>query len=153
MKVINVFLLVALLAVPFCVSEIYNCTKKSLFQDYGSYTLKFYDSDYDIAYNDVASCTTLKTEKEDGFCCYLKLKIDNSLYDETFTQRGCYEVTLSNITELEDQDKDFDQIIDDLEAHINNANKDYNVTVDKISLDCSSKFIQFVGISLLLLLL
>lgn len=153
MKVINVFLLVALLAVPFCVSEIYTCTGKSLFQDYGSYTLKVNDGDYDIAYNDVASCTTLKTEQDDGICCYLKLKIDNSLYDETFTQRGCYEVTLSNITELEDQDKDFDEIIDSLEDRINKANQKYNVTVDKISLDCSSKFIQFVGISLLLLLL
>ena len=153
MKVINVFLLVALLAVPFCVSEIYTCTGKSLFQDYGSYTLNVYDRDYDIAYNDFASCATLRTEQKDGICCYLKLKIDNSLYDETFTQRGCYELTFSNITELEDQDKDFDEIIDNLETRINNANKGYNVTVDKISLDCSSKFIQFVGISLLLLLL
>lgn len=156
MKVINVFLLVALLAVPFCVSQIYTCTDKSLFQEYGSFSLKVVEGDYDIAYNDVASCATLNTEnKDEGICCYMKLKFENSQYDETYTQRGCYEITLSNVTELEGQDKDFDDIIDYIEKSIDGDeyNRKRNVTVDKVSLDCSSKFIQFVGISLLLLLL
>ena len=151
MKVNIVFLLVALLAVPFCVSEIYNCTSKSLFTEFGKYDLTSNDADYDLAYNDVASCATLRTEKEDGICCYIKIKFENSLYDETYTQRGCHEISLSNVTELEDQDKDFDLIIDEIEEGINKVND--NVEVDKVSLDCSSKFIQFVGISLLLLLL
>lgn len=151
MKVNNVFLLVALLAVPFCVSQIYTCTGKSLFKRYGSYALNVTDGDHDIAYNKVASCATLKTEEDDGICCYMKIKFENSIYDETYTQKGCYEVSLSNVTELAEQDKDFDDIIDYIESRVNEAN--LNITVDKIHLDCSSKFIQFVGISLLLLLL
>lgn len=153
MKVINVFLLVALLTVPFCVSEIYTCAGKSPFNEYDKYYLNYIDADHDYAYNDVASCATLKTEKEEGICCYIKIKFENSLYDETYTQRGCHEITLSNVTELEDQDKDFDDIIEYIENRIDEENRSRNVTVDKVSLDCSSKFIQFVGISLLLLLL
>ena len=153
MKVNIVFLLVALLAVPFCVSEIYTCTDKSLFGGDSKYSLKYDDADYDIAYNDVASCATLRTEKDDGICCYIKIKFENNLYDETYTQRGCHEITLSNVTELAEQDKDFDLIIDEIENGINTNNSARMVEVDKVSLDCSSKFIQFVGISLLLLLL
>ena len=155
MKVNYVFLLVALLAIPFCTSQLYKCSDKGLFQvsdSSNSLVLKSNDADVEFAYNEAASCATLSTEKEDGMCCYMKLKFDNTQYEETFTQKGCYELSLSNYLDVND-DVDFDDIIDDIEEKINKANVNKYVDVDKVNIDCSSKFIQLVGISLLLLLL
>jgi len=149
MKVNYVILLVALLTIPFCVSEIYSCSDKAIIDKNFALT-KSLDADYTGAYNKVSSCATLSTTNTDTACCYIKLKFKNELYDEKFTHKGCIEVSLENYL-LEDAD--FDKLIDDTEASINTHNGNRNITVDKLSIDCSSKFIQLAGISLLLLLL
>jgi hypothetical protein len=150
MQVHSLFLLVALLTIPFCTSA--DCSTKSPFVgETGSekYKLKIYDADHTWAYNKVASCATLTT-KENEMCCYLKIKFDNNQYDETFTQKGCYVVKTDNYL---NEDFDFDELIDGIEGNITAANKDYQVEADSVSIDCSSQFLQFVGLSLLLLLL
>jgi len=148
MKVNYVILLVALLTIPFCVSEIYSCNDKAILDNF--VLTKSLDADHTEAYNKVSSCATLSTTNTGTACCYIKLKFKNELYDEKFTHKGCIEVSLENYL-LEDAD--FDKLIDDTEASINTHNGNRNITVDKLSIDCSSKFIQLAGISLLLLLL
>ena len=145
MQVHSFFLLFALLVVPFCTSM--KCTDKSLFDD--AYNLEVRDSDRTKAYNDVASCATLETTDNAEICCYLKVKFKNLQYDETFTQRGCYGV---NMKDSIFEAKDIDDIIDEIEGNITLANKNY-IEVKKVNLDCNSRFLQFVGLSLLLLLL
>ena len=86
MQVHSFFLLVALLVVPFCTSM--SCYDKSPFLA-DSTKLKINNADHDYAYNKVASCATLTTEKNSEVCCYIKLKFKNHQYDETYTQRGC----------------------------------------------------------------
>jgi hypothetical protein len=141
-------LLVALLTIPFCVSEIYTCDDKAILDNF--VLTRSLDADYTGAYNKVSSCATLSTTNTGTACCYIKLKFKNEIYDEKFTHKGCIEVSLENYL-LEDAD--FDKLIDDTEASINTHNGNRNITVDKLSIDCSSKFIQLAGISLLLLLL
>ena len=148
MKVNYVILLVALLTIPFCVSEIYSCNDKAILDNF--VLTKSLDADHTEAYNKVSSCATLSTTNTGTACCYIKLKFKNELYDEKFTHKGCIEVSLADYL-LEDAD--FDKLIDDTEASINTHNGNRNITVDKLSIDCSSKFIQLAGISLLLLLL
>ena len=144
MQVHSFFLLVALLVVPFCTSM--SCYDKSLFGE-DSTVLKIKDADHDYAYNKVASCATLTTEKNSEVCCYIKLKFKNHQYDETYTQRGC------EIIDMKDAlyGVDFDDIIDLYEEFINLNNT--NIEVKDLSIDCNSRFLQFVGLSLLLLLL
>lgn len=148
MKVNYVILLVALLTIPFCVSEIYKCSDKAILDNF--VLTKSLDADHTEAYNEVSSCATLSTTNTSVACCYIKLKFENTLYDEKFTHKGCIEVSLADYL-LEDAD--FDKLIDDTENLINSYNDKRNITVDKLSIDCSSKFIQLAGISLLLLLL
>ena len=144
MQVHSFFLLVALLVVPFCTSM--SCYDKSLFEA-DSTRLKIKDADHDYAYNKVASCATLTTKENYEVCCYIKLKFKNTQYDETYTQRGCEiidkETALYGV--------DFDDIIDLYEGFINLNNT--NIEVKDLSIDCNSRFLQFVGLSLLLLLL
>ena len=148
MQVNYMFFLVALLTIPFCTSQIYTCKDKSILNS--TYHLEATDGDVEKAYNEVASCATLKTENDEAGCCYLKVKIKNTVYDETYTLKGCHEVSIQQYI---DEDLDFDDIVDSLEGNITSANSKSNIEVKKVNLDCSSKFIQFVGISLLLLLL
>jgi hypothetical protein len=148
MKVNYVILLVALLTIPFCVSEIYTCDDKAILDNF--VLTRSLDADYTGAYNKVSSCATLSTTNSSTACCYIKLKFKNEIYDEKFTHKGCIEVSLADYL-LEDTD--FDKVIDDVEKLINDYNANKNITVDKLSIDCSSKFIQLAGISLLLLLL
>ena len=144
MQVHSFFLLVALLVVPFCTSM--SCYDKSLFLADRS-KLKINDADHDYAYNKVASCATLTTEKNSEVCCYIKLKFKNTQYDETYTQRGC------EIIDMEDAlyGIDFDDIIDLYKGFIDLNNT--NIETKDLSIDCNSRFLQFVGLSLLLLLL
>ena len=144
MQVHSFFLLVALLVVPFCTSM--SCYDKSLFIA-DSTVLKINDADHDYAYNKVASCATLTTEKNSEVCCYIKLKFKNTQYDETYTQRGC------EIIDMEDAlyGIDFDDIIDLYKGFIDLNNT--NIETKDLSIDCNSRFLQFVGLSLLLLLL
>ena len=146
MQVNSMFFLVALLTIPFCTSQIYTCKDKSLLNS--TYHLVATDGDVEKAYNEVASCATLKTENDEAGCCYLKVKIKNTAYDETYTLKGCHEVSIEQYI---DEDRDFDDIVDSLKENITRAYS--NIEVKKVNLDCSSKFIQFVGLSLLLLLL
>ena len=148
MQVNSMFFLVALLTIPFCTSQIYTCSDKSILNS--SYHLVATDGDVEKAYNEVASCATLKTENDEAGCCYLKVKIKNTVYDETYTLKGCHEVSIEQYI---NEDLDFDDIVDSLEQNITSANSKSNIEVKKVNLDCSSKFIQFVGLSLLLLLL
>ena len=148
MQVNYMFFLVALLTIPFCTSQIYTCKDKSILNS--TYHLEATDGDVEKAYNEVASCATLKTENDEAGCCYLKVKIKNTVYDETYTLKGCHEVSIQQYI---DEDLDFDDIVDSLEGNITSANSKSNIEVKKVNLDCSSKFIQFVGLSLLLLLL
>ena len=148
MKVNYVILLVALLTIPFCVSEIYSCNDKAILDNF--VLTKSLDADHTEAYNKVSSCATLSTTNTGTACCYIKLKFKNELYDEKFTHKGCIEVSLADYL-LEDAD--FDKLIDETENSINTYYGNKNITVDKLSIDCSSKFIQLAGISLLLLLL
>ena len=148
MQVNYMFFLVALLTIPFCTSQIYTCKDKSILNS--TYHLTATDGDVEKAYNEVASCATLKTENDEAGCCYLKVKIKNTAYDETYTLKGCHEVSIQQYI---DEDLDFDDIVDSLEGNITSANSKSNIEVKKVNLDCSSKFIQFVGLSLLLLLL
>ena len=149
MKVNYVILLVALLTIPFCVSDIYSCDAKAIV-DKNFVLTKELNADHTEAYNKASSCATLSTTSTSTACCYIKLKFKNEIYDEKFTHKGCIEVSLADYL-LEDTD--FDKLIDDVEKSINDYNGDKNITVDKLSIDCSSKFIQLAGISLLLLLL
>ena len=144
MQVHSFFLLVALLVVPFCTSM--SCYDKSLFEA-DSAVLKIKDADHDYAYNKVASCATLTTEKNSEVCCYIKLKFKNTQYDETYTQRGC------EIIDMKDAlyGIDFDDIIDLYKGFIDLNNT--NIETKDLSIDCNSRFLQFVGLSLLLLLL
>ena len=144
MQVHSFFLLVALLVVPFCTSM--SCYDKSLFEA-DSAVLKIKDADHDYAYNKVASCATLTTEKNSEVCCYIKLKFKNTQYDETYTQRGC------EVIDMEDAlyGIDFDDIIDLYKGFIDLNNT--NIETKDLSIDCNSRFLQFVGLSLLLLLL
>ena len=146
MQVHSFFLLVALLVVPFCTSM--SCYDKSLFEG-DSTVLKIKDADHDYAYNKVASCATLTTEKNSEVCCYIKLKFKNHQYDETYTQRGCEIIDMTDAL----YGVDFDDIIDLYEEFINLNNTDANIEVKDLSIDCNSRFLQFVGLSLLLLLL
>ena len=149
MKVNYVILLVALLTIPFCVSDIYSCEDKEILQK--NFKLRYSaDQDYTKVYNKASSCATLSTTSTSTACCYIKLKFKNEIYDEKFTHKGCIEVSLADY--LLD-DTDFDKLIDDVENLINKFNGNRNITVDKFNIDCSSKFIQLAGISLLLLLL
>ena len=144
MQVHSFFLLVALLVVPFCTSM--SCYDKSPFLA-DSTKLKINNADHDYAYNKVASCATLTTEKNSEVCCYIKLKFKNHQYDETYTQRGCEIIGL----EAALYGMDFDDLIDLYEEFINRNNT--NIEVKDLSIDCNSRFLQFVGLSLLLLLL
>ena len=151
MQANSLFFLVALLTIPFCTSYLYTCADKSIFNTTSNkLELVATDGDVDKAYNEVASCATLHTENDEAGCCYIKVKIKNTLYDETYTLKGCHEVS---IEEYINDDLDFDDIVDQLESHIQGNNTNKNVEVKKVNLDCSSKYIQFVGISLLFLLL
>ena len=149
MKVNYVILLVALLTIPFCVSDIYSCDDKAIV-DKNFVLTKELNADHTEAYNKASSCATLSTTSTSTACCYIKLKFKNTIYDEKFTHKGCIEVSLADYL-LEDTD--FDKLIDETENLINKFNGNRNITVDKFSIDCSSKFIQLAGISLLLLLL
>ena len=149
MQANSLFFLVALLTIPFCTSYLYTCADKSIFKTTkNQLELVATDGDVDKAYNEVASCATLHTENDEAGCCYIKVKIKNTLYDETYTLKGCHEVSIEDYI---NDDLDFDDIVDQLELHIKGNNT--NVEIKKVNLDCSSKYIQFVGISLLFLLL
>ena len=144
MKINSLVLLIALIAVPFC-SAINVCSDKSIMDEDG--ILNNNQSDLNYAYNEVASCASLTTNSDSAICCYIKLKFKNELLDETFTQKGCAELEIST---LQDEDLDFDDFLEQIEADIEEVNGGENsIDVKSLSIDCSSKYFQLAGLVLL----
>ena len=147
MKMNSVYLLFVLLCLPLCLTDdiTQQCSQKSLLN--GNKLINS-TTDWDRAYNDVASCATLTTESSDYFCCYMKIKFENEIFDEKFTQRGCIPVSYAYLI---NDDKDiFRSFLDNKESNISQAS---NVTVKSLDIDCSAKFINIFTLSLLLFLL
>ena len=145
----SIYLLFALLCFPLCLAQDeavkVNCSDKSLLT--GDALIKD-ATDWTRAYNDVASCATLKTDNN-ILCCYMKIKFDNDFYDETYTQKGCIEVRVNETVDINDDDR-FDTFLENKESQIAKAS---NVEIDSLDIDCGAKFINIFTLSLLLFLL
>ena len=142
----NSFVVLIVLAVaPFCTS-LGSCSEKTLFSS--SYKLADITTDRTLAYNEAASCATLKPDSTTSgvMCCYIKVKFKNTDLDEKFTQKGCMEF---DVTDAIINDK-FDEFKDSVEGYIQDQN---GVEVKKLSIDCSSKFLHLAGIALIFFLL
>lgn len=162
----NTFLIVvALLAVPFCLN-LNQCKEKAILDEIEvpvgqSYKLKETDYDRTYAYNDVASCQSLVSEGDSAFgsmCCYIKLKFKNELLDEKFTQKGCFEFNLTRYATESDDRFNFGDYIDEVKESIEAKvyeyeGKTFNVEVKSLDIDCSSKYLHLVGLALILFLL
>ena len=146
----SIYLLFALLCFPLCLAQdetaAVRCSDKSLLT--GNELINN-ATDWTRAYNDVASCATLKTDSNNILCCYMKIKFDNDLYDETYTQKGCIEVRVNETVDINDDDR-FDTFLENKESQIGRAS---NVEVDSLDIDCGAKFINIFTLSLLLFLL
>ena len=146
----SIYLLFALLCFPLCLAQddttAVSCSDKSLLT---GNALTNNATDWTRAYNDVASCTTLKTDSNNILCCYMKIKFDNDLYDETYTQKGCIEVRVNETVDINDDDR-FDTFLENKESQIGKAS---NVEIDSLDIDCGAKFINIFTLSLLLFLL
>ena len=153
MKAISILLLLCFLSNKLCAENLYKCQSKSLFKASDSLVLEATDGDVIKAYNEVASCASLDTDDDEYpddlyTCCYIKLKIKNEQLDEKFDQKGCIQMSVDDYII---EDFDFKDYVDDVKEFIELNNT--NITVKKISIDCSSKYLQFVAISLILFLL
>ena len=146
----SIYLLFALLCFPLCLAQdettAVRCSDKSLLT---GDALTNNATDWTRAYNDVASCATLKTDSNNILCCYMKIKFDNDLYDETYTQKGCIEVRVNETVDMNDDDR-FDTFLENKESQIGQAS---NVEIDSLDIDCGAKFINIFTLSLLLFLL
>ena len=147
MNTICLFLI--LLAIPFCYTESMACDAKAILDDKNTLVIGRNENDWTRAYNDAASCATLRANDGESMCCYIKLKFNNENLDEKFTHKGCYEVKKE--TYASSDSSTFKEFVDLLENEIDIANE--NITVKSLSIDCSSKFLHFVGLSILLFLL
>ena len=142
----NSFVVLIVLAVaPFC-TALGSCSEKTLFSS--SYKLSDKTTDKTLAYNEAASCATLKPDSTTSgmMCCYIKVKFKNKDLDEKFTQKGCMEF---DVTDAIINDK-FDEFKDNVEGYIQDQS---DVEVKKLSIDCSSKFLHLAGIALIFFLL
>ena len=142
----NSFVVLIVLAVaPFC-AALGSCSEKTLFSS--SYKLADTTTDRTLAYNEAASCATLKPDSTSSgiMCCYIKVKFKNTNLDEKFTQKGCMEF---DVTDAIINDK-FDEFKDNVEGYIQDQS---DVEVKKLSIDCSSKFLHLAGIALIFFLL
>ena len=146
----SIYLLFALLCFPLCLAQdettAVRCSDKSLLT---GDALTNNATDWTRAYNDVASCATLKTDSNNILCCYMKIKFDNDFYDETYTQKGCIEVRVNETVDINDDDR-FDTFLENKESQIGKAS---NVEIDSLDIDCGAKFINIFTLSLLLFLL
>ena len=146
----SIYLLFALLCFPLCLAQdetaAVSCSDKSLLT---GDALTNNAIDWTRAYNDVASCATLKTNSNNILCCYMKIKFDNDFYDETYTQKGCIEVRVNETVDINDDDR-FDTFLENKESQIAKAS---NVEIDSLDIDCGAKFINIFTLSLLLFLL
>ena len=154
MQAKSLFLVVTLLLIQSCYSQLYYCMDKSIIEDDNK--LVATNGDVNLAYNEVGSCATLQTLEDDDddgeddlhFCCYAKLKIKNPQLEQKFTLKGCLEIPLEKLVDPGLKFKDFKK---EIEGYIEENNPD--IEVKKLDIDCGAGFLHIVGISLLFFLL
>ena len=142
----NSFVVLIVLAIaPFC-AALGSCSEKTLFSS--SYKLADTTTDRTLAYNEAASCATLKPDSTSSgmMCCYIKVKFKNTVLEEKFTQKGCMEFDATDAI----INGNFDEFKESVEGYIQDQN---GVEVKKLSIDCSSKFLHLAGIALIFFLL
>lgn len=122
------------------------CSKKAILDSSYEFKNSIYD-DHKSAFNEVASCASLRTDSLDTYCCYIKVKFKNKTADKKFTHRGCTVISQT-------QFNDMDQTIDDYEEKIsnyysNNQDEEYQLEKVDVHIDCGSKYIKLAGLILL----
>ena len=133
------------------------CADKSIFSENVKIPPANSTKDITYAYNGPASCATLPpTENATyGVCCYIKVKFENTLNEEKYTHKGCYEVPIEYLSDNDNYD--IDDLIDQLKGYFkgNNTYNDAGYALEEKSfdIDCSSKYLQLFGLAFLILLL
>ena len=130
------------------------CADKSIFSENVKIPPANSTKDITYAYNGPASCATLTPTNETyGVCCYIKVKFENTLNEEKYTHKGCYEVPIQYLSDNDSYD--IDDLIDQLKGFFkgNNSYPDYQLEEKSFDIDCSSKYLQLFGLAFLILLL
>ena len=130
------------------------CKDKSIFSENVKIPPANSTKDITYAYNGPASCATLTpTDETYGICCYIKVKFENTLNEEKYTHKGCYEVPIQYLSDNDSYD--IDDLIDQLKGYFkgNNTYTDYQLEEKSFDIDCSSKYLQLFGLAFLILLL
>ena len=131
------------------------CTDKAIFSEDVRIPPANSTKDITYAYNGPASCATLSPteDKTNGMCCYIKVKFENTLNEEKYTHKGCYEVPIQYLSDNDNYD--IDDLIDQLKGFFkgNNSYPDYQLEEKSFDIDCSSKYLQLFGLAFLILLL
>ena len=133
------------------------CADKRIFETTSNMVIPPANSTKDItkAYNGPASCATLPPTENStyGMCCYIKVKFENTLNEEKYTHKGCYEVPIEYLSDNDNYD--IDDLIDQLKGFFkgNNSYPDYQLEEKSFDIDCSSKYLQLFGLAFLILLL
>ena len=142
MKVIA--LIITLTIIGYTFSSL--CSTKTILES-NQIPTEYSYADRKVAYNEIASCASLRTAENDQIdnhaCCYLKVKFKNKDADKKFTHKGCIELSL-------DQMGNIDNTIESLESSISTPENIEKVDVD---IDCSSKYLKLAGLILLSFLL
>ena len=133
------------------------CADKSIFSENVKIPPANSTKDITKAYNGPASCATLTPtiNTTHGMCCYIKVKFENTLNEEKYTHKGCYEVPIEYLSDNDNYD--IDDLIDELKGFFkgNNTYNDAGYALEEKSfdIDCSSKYLQLFGLAFLILLL
>ena len=131
------------------------CTDNAIFSEDVRIPPANSTKDITYAYNGPASCATLSPteDKTNGMCCYIKVKFENTLNEEKYTHKGCYEVPIQYLSDNDSYD--IDDLIDQLKGFFkgNNSYPDYQLEEKSFDIDCSSKYLQLFGLAFLILLL
>ena len=130
------------------------CKDKRIFSENVKIPPENSTKDITYAYNGPASCATLTpTDETYGICCYIKVKFENTLNEEKYTHKGCYEVPIQYLSDNDSYD--IDDLIDQLKGYFkgNNTYTDYQLEEKSFDIDCSSKYLQLFGLAFLILLL
>ena len=134
-----------------------SCALKSIFSENVKIPPENSTKDITKAYNGPASCATLTPtiNTTHGMCCYIKVKFENTLNEEKYTHKGCYEVSIEYLSDNDNYD--IDDLIDELKGFFkgNNTYNDAGYALEEKSfdIDCSSKYLQLFGLAFLILLL
>ena len=130
------------------------CKDKTIFSEDVKIPPANSTKDITYAYNGPASCATLTpTDETYGICCYIKVKFENTLNEEKYTHKGCYEVPIQYLSDNDSYD--IDDLIEQLKNNFrgNNSYTDYQLEEKSFDIDCSSKYLQLFGLAFLILLL